>query len=159
MVDPGGGGNRRAPPLNFDRLWFFLIQFCIRMLQNEAQIAWECITTLQLSHSWCAMRAHNLLRPHYWEILGPPLFQVGFPFLSKKIIYALTCLLEFDDKLLFFSLSRSGVLCNAPRHGLPGIRGQNRIKRCLPQLDPKWLELAPPRRGPGRYGGGWARGP
>ena len=38
--DPGGGRNRRAPPLNFDRLCL-CIQFCIRILQNKAQIAYE----------------------------------------------------------------------------------------------------------------------
>ena len=88
------GRNRRAPPLNFDRLYVFFIQFCIRMLQNNPQIAWESIWNLRAPVAFnfgpymdpsringtpcfalvmCAAVAAHLWRPLYLKILDPPL--------------------------------------------------------------------------------------
>ena len=79
VADPGGGGNRRAPP-KIGSTMFFKSQMFIRMPKNKAKIARESIkTTLEvpgpLSGPWtpaesefgsalvmCVL-AHNLLRP------------------------------------------------------------------------------------------------
>ena len=86
-----GAQQAPPPPLKFDRLWvFFPIPFCIRMLQNRAQIARESMKKLlelpgPLSGPWTpaerdsgfalvmCVRAHNLLLPP-----PPPYENPGF---------------------------------------------------------------------------------
>ena len=80
--------------------------FCIRMLQNKTQIAWQKwfwgprasksltgalepgrIKDFALRRSWCALRVHNLLRPLYlksWALLHKKI--VGIKAKSKSKI-------------------------------------------------------------------------
>ena len=98
VANPGGGVTTEHPPLtclNLDGC-LFKIQFCIRMIQNigsDSMIIMKehCVKTIKLpetlsggaldpnrkglcdSRSWCALRAHESLRPLYLKILDPPL--------------------------------------------------------------------------------------
>ena len=109
-IGGGGGGGRGAtgaPPKVWSTVVFFSIPFCIRMLQNRAQIAWESTqkkkTSRALGGPWTpaewdsgfaivmCVRAHNLLPPPPpMKILDQPLLSVIYFISNLTFSYVVT---------------------------------------------------------------------
>ena len=67
-------GVQKVPPLllNFDRLWVFLIPFCIRMLKTKAQIARESIKKKPRAVRNFGLRARDVRARTYSFDTPPP---------------------------------------------------------------------------------------